>query len=587
MTCTESLCKGKKHCNPESHLPMIREKPTEFQKGNEDAKPLTLSFSDKKATNVIASSYSVKAEERDPGALCVSGSLGYSEYPYNIPLFPMLPGMKEVPLCQIKLIYGAWAKPSKFEKVFIFILICMGDEFTDNRQRHKLWNQIRKNFHQWVKLLPQKKEAQILSEFTGNQHGDFLSSQCKLAFLKDKVLTSEMKSAVPIILVSKNILQCQSDGFYTYLTRNMKNQKKLYFELKFLKEYFFFDSKDYEKGFVKNVGQNMSNTDESLNDLKRPKHFGIKLSNRVENLTEPEKDEDISKEEDALLISRNGHLLGASKSTQTAPNKSKQTEIQVPRGFKKNGDHVTYHEGKVFLQPENDGTLSRRCTEFKAFFTFKEKGTAGDLGKFLQEVIRFSCGCLNLRRNGTIYFGIADSKLKVGQKKFKDGEVVGFDIFNEDGQDYRAKYSDSLRDGIKRCFDSEVVSAALKCISDPIFVPVVTSETGNVRCVMEVDVEPASNICEKLHFKVNLKKIPNFKTKYSENEYILFLRNGASTVKLKDEKEHCFIKEELPLNVDLRRDFEEREKRNCDFILGVVFGYALFVANLKSSSGLF
>lgn len=582
MTCTESLCKGKKHCNPEGHLPMIREKPTEFQKG----KPSTLSFPDNKATNVIASSYSVKAEERDPGALYVSGSSGYSENPYNIPLFPMLPGTKEVPLCQIKLIYGAWAKPSKLEKAFVFILICLDDEFTDNRQRHKLWKEIDKNFHQWVKLLPQKKEAQILSEFTGNQH--FLSKQCQVAFLKDKVLTSEMESAVPIILVSKNILQSQSDGFYTYVTRNSNNQKKLYFKLKFLKEYFLFDSTDYEKGFVKNVGQNMSNTDESLNDSKRPKHFGIKLSNRVENLPEPEKDEDISKEEDALFISRNRHLLGASKSTQTAPNKRKQTEIQVPRGFKKNGDNVTYYEGKVFLQPENDGTLSLRCIEFKSFFTLKEKATAGDISKFLQEVIRFSCGCLNLRRNGTIYFGIADSKLKVGQKKFKDGEVVGFDIFNEDGQDYRAKYSDSLRDGIKRSFCSDIVSAALKCISDPIFVPVVTSETGNyVRCVMEVDVEPASNICEKLHFKVNLKKIPNYISKSSENEYILFLRNGASTVKLKDEKEKRFIKEELPLNVDLRRDFEEREKRNCDFILGVVFGYALFVANLKSSSGLF
>lgn len=578
MTCTESLCKE----NPEGHLLVIREKPTEFQKGNEDAKPTTLSFPDKKATNVIASSYSVKEEERDPGALYVSGTSEYCKNPYNIQLLPMLPGTKEVPLCQIKLIYGAWAKPSKFEKLFNFILICLDDEFTDNRQRHKLWKKIETNFHQWVKLLPQEKEAQLLSEYTG----DFLSKQCKLAFINDKVLTSEMESAVPIILVSKNILQCQSDGFYTYLTKNLRNQKKLYFELKFLEEYFFFDSKDYEKGFVKNVGQNMSNT-ASLNDSKSPKHLPIKISNRVENLPEPEKDEDISNQEDALLISKNRHLLGASKSTQTAPNKSKQTEIQIPRNFKQNPENVTYHEGKVFLQPENDGTLSRRCTEFKAFFTFKEKGTAGDLGKFLQEVIRFSCGCLNLRRNGTIYFGIADSKLKVGKKSYKDGEVVGFDILNEDGQDYRAKYSDSLRDGIKRCFDSEVVSAALKCISDPIFVPVVTSETGNVRCVMEVDVEPASNICEKLHFKVNLKKIPNFKTKYSENEYILFLRNGASTVKLKDEKEQCFIKEELPLNVDLRRDFEEREKRNCDFILGVVFGYALFVANLKSSSGLF
>lgn len=89
----------------------------------------------------------------------------------------------------------------------------------------------------------------------------------------------------------------------------------------------------------------------------------------------------------------------------------KRVYTQIPRGFKEDPSEE-YCEGYILSQPESDGTLATRCFEFKYFADCVKNSTKNVLIKFLIEVLKFSCGCLNKRRNGTIYFGIADNRIK-------------------------------------------------------------------------------------------------------------------------------------------------------------------------------
>ncbi|XP_062608081.1 sterile alpha motif domain-containing protein 9-like [Saccostrea cucullata] len=232
-----------------------------------------------------------------------------------------------------------------------------------------------------------------------------------------------------------------------------------------------------------------------------------------------------------------------------------QVETQTPRQFKGNSDFVVYQKGKILNQPENDGTLSKRCLEFKSFFNFENSSKESRLIKFQLEALKFACGCLNARRNGTIIFGVADSV----NSTYKHGEIVGFEI-SEHEFDSKSKYTDALRDGISRCVSSEVVSIAGKCISNPKFVRVAVPDEKNYRYVIEVDVEPAELLCEKHYFKVNLKNIKNCSIKSVEDKYLIYVRKGSSTQSYKNENEQLFILKELQENLIERSVFEKEEK---------------------------
>jgi hypothetical protein len=67
---------------------------------------------------------------------------------------------------------------------------------------------------------------------------------------------------------------------------------------------------------------------------------------------------------------------------------------------------------------------------------------------FNKEIIRYACGCLNARKNGTIMFGIGDScGTTDGVSKYCHGEVVGIPIEGMQG-DFRAEITMLLRTAI-------------------------------------------------------------------------------------------------------------------------------------------
>uniref|UniRef100_A0A8W8JFE0 Schlafen AlbA-2 domain-containing protein n=1 Tax=Magallana gigas TaxID=29159 RepID=A0A8W8JFE0_MAGGI len=234
--------------------------------------------------------------------------------------------------------------------------------------------------------------------------------------------------------------------------------------------------------------------------------------------------------------------------------KTKQINIQYPRKFKESTENVKYQVGSILNQPECGGKVSSRALEFKSLFTCIKNKKEYRFIKFQTETLKFASACLNSRVNGTIYFGVADS---VG-KEYLHGEVVGFEI-TEIGDDTKSAYTDNLKDAILNsgAFYSEMAETAFHCISDPNFVIVEIPNESIPHYVIEVDIEPATEICKTFYFKVNLKKIKNQVMKVKD-EYVLFCRNGSSTEKRVGAAEELFIKSTLQDLVASRKSAETK-----------------------------
>ena len=81
---------------------------------------------------------------------------------------------------------------------------------------------------------------------------------------------------------------------------------------------------------------------------------------------------------------------------------------QKPRPFGSDAGGLAYSES-AFLPSECGSFDLKPAIEYKAGQNIQNKK---DLEKFfIQRVAKFACACINQRCNGTIYFGIGDSKV--------------------------------------------------------------------------------------------------------------------------------------------------------------------------------
>ncbi|RXN20110.1 sterile alpha motif domain-containing 9-like protein [Labeo rohita] len=137
--------------------------------------------------------------------------------------------------------------------------------------------------------------------------------------------------------------------------------------------------------------------------------------------------------------------------------------------------------------------------------------------KFNKEVFRFSAGCMNSRTNGTIHFGLADSK----SSEYTHGEIIGVSIDKKD------TIIDHFNQGIKSHFE-EHTDEAKACIRQPRFVEVLCSDsTLSGKYVIEVDVVPSHSIVHGKLFNIQILDEDN-QWKKSKGKS-LFIRDGAAT----------------------------------------------------------
>ncbi|XP_062840783.1 sterile alpha motif domain-containing protein 9-like [Trichomycterus rosablanca] len=189
------------------------------------------------------------------------------------------------------------------------------------------------------------------------------------------------------------------------------------------------------------------------------------------------------------------------------------------RPLGKKGNDYTYVKHDV-LQPESGVVdLITPCHEYKAFTLAATLDRQRLQAKLAKEVLKFATGCINIRSNGTIHFGIMDSRDDYG---YVHGEIIGIPIKEKD------MYSDAL-DYIEQSFsnlDSELVR---QCIRPPEFIQVVGPKSEEEHYVVEFDIVPTLSIVRNRVFSVRL---PNFKEKSNKIEYekiTIFRRVGSKT----------------------------------------------------------
>lgn len=225
--------------------------------------------------------------------------------------------------------------------------------------------------------------------------------------------------------------------------------------------------------------------------------------------------------------------------------------------FKSDGTDIQYNEGWRIATAEHDGSVSFQCFEFKFVpDSLIAKGCHSVIPFFNKEIIRYACGCLNARKNGTIIFGIGDSYGTTDRmSRYCHGEVVGIPIDGMQG-DFRAELTMLLRTAIEQCFENHCFRTASRCIGNPVFVQVNSQQPSCQKCIVEVDIEPSSALCKDDCFKINRSKLITGKD--IEKEFTIYVREDVGTVKKKKIEERLFLKTDLMDIIRRRRDDEKQ-----------------------------
>ena len=146
---------------------------------------------------------------------------------------------------------------------------------------------------------------------------------------------------------------------------------------------------------------------------------------------------------------------------------------------------------------------------------------------FISKLGKFANACINSRKNGTIYFGVCDSR-----GKHKHGEIKGVNTSLSSTSKYEDWIEKHFRKNPKslKCCRRDEQTAFSTCIS---MLHVIEIENYD-RVILEIDVEPKSSVCKFLKFKINTKQYPNG---------VYFKREGTSSIPLvpNSKEEKLFI----------------------------------------------
>uniref|UniRef100_A0A671P7W3 SAM domain-containing protein n=1 Tax=Sinocyclocheilus anshuiensis TaxID=1608454 RepID=A0A671P7W3_9TELE len=242
--------------------------------------------------------------------------------------------------------------------------------------------------------------------------------------------------------------------------------------------------------------------------------------------------------------SQNTNIPLSGPSSRTSSKETEPTEPADPKTSNINADKVVENEKHMrksgsaqhscTLYPFDQNSASHRYIQNYTLppetgpgnltdpaHEYKFMGRTDDIHvmkkKFNKEVFRFTAGCMNSRTNGTIHFGVADSK----DSPNAHGEIIGVSVDKKD------TIVDHFNQGIKSYFE-EHTDEAKQCIRQPRFVEVLCADsTPSDKYVIEVDVVPSHSIVQGKLFKIQTLDEDN-QWKKSKGKS-LFIREGAAT----------------------------------------------------------
>nr|XP_046271892.1 sterile alpha motif domain-containing protein 9-like [Scatophagus argus] len=217
-----------------------------------------------------------------------------------------------------------------------------------------------------------------------------------------------------------------------------------------------------------------------------------------------------------------------------------------PRPFDQEGIDFIYVKHRV-MQPESGVfNLTSPCHEFKSFSVAATLDHTRLQAKFAKEVLKFAIGCMNIRTNGTIHFGVMDSKEDAG---YVHGEIIGIPIKEKD------IYVDAL-DYIERSISTDKEHVR-QCVRPPRFIEVMDRKSTEKRYVVEVDIVPLISIVKSKVYTVRLPNFNESKNKVEFGQETILRRVGAKTEPV------CNLSDFYQRVKDRDAQREEAEKSLC------------------------
>ena len=437
-------------------------------------------------------------------------------------------GSQDKNTCLVRSIFVKRGKGANaLERLFNFIVVTKHEELTAHNAR-KLWAKIREKTPEWIKLLPEK-DSEAFQWDEGSEryvHSPSLEEvslrdgSVGQLFL-EKLSDDEYKKSYFVVLIDKQVLEDKKTHSFS-LDKKNKQSYDLKLNLKESKYHASFDAK--------NPGL----------DLKLSKYFKtLKMS-----------------------TSNSSKAVSTSSQSDEKPSLTRDTPTypQTPRPFNSEFGRKCYNEGFVLdCWETGPKDMIIPVHEFKIFRVGVNSEEGDSVKKFVYETLRFACGCLNERTNGTIHFGVAD---EVGTQTcgYKPREIVGSSVTN------KPLYNEKLTEFIDKCFVGPSRSNVHNCIRPPVFIPVKSSVSelhSNDKVVIEVDIEPSYSLCADEVFKAGFKVLGHGKV---DREVTAYVRHGSHTKAIVDVAEmEDYVKNRLP-KLDEERKMRERalEKQSMD-----------------------
>ncbi|KAM8824463.1 sterile alpha motif domain-containing protein 9-like, partial [Synchiropus picturatus] len=203
--------------------------------------------------------------------------------------------------------------------------------------------------------------------------------------------------------------------------------------------------------------------------------------------------------------------------------KSNFKEECKPRPFDQDALDFIYVKNRVLLPESGAFDLIVPCHEYKSFAVAATLDRTRLQAKFAYEVLKFATGCMNIRTNGTIHFGVMDSREDSG---YVHGEIIGVPISDKD------VYVDALN-YIERSFSSDK-DHIRQCVRPPRFIEVMDRESPEKRYIVEVDIVPLSSIVKSKVYSVSLPKFNESSNKVQMEKDVIYRRVGSKTEPVTD-----------------------------------------------------
>ena len=417
--------------------------------------------------------------------------------------------------CVIRSIFVKRGKATNaLEKLLNFIVITK-EEMDEDKPR-KLWSKIVEKTSEWMKLLPEND----LESFVWDGESD---SFVHAPSAKNVALRDGKVSQIPLEKLSDD--EYKDGVFIIMIDKQLLDDKKTY--------NFFFDRKckiSYSVKFtVKSKYHGAFDPNRPSQDFKPSIHFKSLMADAAEsgktvNIPPP--------------------------SDPTKPPVLIALSNQALRPFDSEFKCGYYSEGWVLPSWETGSKdLITPVHEFKLLRQFVKSSDEDTIKKFLYETMRFACGCLNERTNGTIHFGVADEVLQQACG-YQPRAIVGTSVTD------KPKYNSMLVEYIKKCFEGASKSIVLNCIRPPVFIPVKekdAKEPSNDKVVIEVDIVPSYSYCANETFKVGFKSLGKGK-----EGVVPYIRCGSETQAIVEVQKMEEYSERRPKLDEERRKREER-----------------------------